>query len=78
MLLQINNPKPVPLNDFDTNFSNNLGNISGSIPVPLSFILTRATSCTSATSSFFSILIDTVPSYGLTNLRALLNKLATS
>jgi len=68
MLLQINNPNPVPLKDFDVNFSNNLGNISGSIPVPLSFIVTKATSCPPPpppppTLSFFSIPIDTIPSY---------------
>jgi hypothetical protein len=76
MLLHINNPKPVPLNDFNANFSNNLGNISGSISVSLSFILTWATSC--PPPSLFSIFIDTIASYRLMNLRALLNKLATS
>jgi hypothetical protein len=39
MLLEINNPKPVPLYDFEANFLNNLGNISGSIPVPVSLAI---------------------------------------
>jgi hypothetical protein len=41
MLLEINNPKPVPpVSDFDANFLNSLGNISGCIPVPVSLTLT--------------------------------------
>ena len=40
MVLEINSPSPVPLKDFVANFVNSLGNISGSIPVPVSFILT--------------------------------------
>jgi hypothetical protein len=40
MLFEINNPKPVPESDFVANFVNNLGNISESIPVPASLILT--------------------------------------
>jgi hypothetical protein len=42
MLFAINNPKPVPEKDLDTNFENNLGKSSESIPVPVSFILTMA------------------------------------
>ena len=40
ILLEINNPKPVSSYDFETNIENNLGNISGSIPVPVSFTVT--------------------------------------
>jgi hypothetical protein len=42
IFLQINNPKPipVPLSDFIANFVNNLGNISESIPEPVSLMLT--------------------------------------
>jgi hypothetical protein len=40
MLLDIYNPRPVPLKDLLENFVNSLGNISGSIPEPLSSILT--------------------------------------
>jgi hypothetical protein len=40
ILFEIYNPKPVPLKDFVANFVNSLGNISGSIPTPVSFILT--------------------------------------
>jgi hypothetical protein len=40
MLFEINNPNPVPLSDFVANFVNNLGNISESIPEPVSFTLT--------------------------------------
>src|SRR6266487_4701693 len=46
ILLQINKPSPIPglLSDFVANFENNLGKISESIPLPVSFILTLATS----------------------------------
>ena len=40
ILLEINNPMPVSSYDFETNIENNLGNISGSIPVPVSFTVT--------------------------------------
>jgi hypothetical protein len=40
ILLDMNNPSPVPETDLEANFENNLGEISGSIPVPVSFILT--------------------------------------
>ena len=36
----MNRPRPVPSLDFDANFVNNCGNISGLTPVPLSFTLT--------------------------------------
>ena len=46
ILLQINNPKPVPpvIEELVANFVKSFGNISGSIPVPVSFILTRISS----------------------------------
>jgi hypothetical protein len=40
MLFEIYNPNPVPVSDFVANFVNNLGIISGSIPVPVSLTLT--------------------------------------
>jgi hypothetical protein len=40
MLFEIKSPSPVPDWDFVTNFENSLGIISGSIPVPVSFMLT--------------------------------------
>jgi hypothetical protein len=69
MLFEMNNPNPVPpVSDLVANFVNNLGNIPGSIPSPLSFILTTAW------SSLFSTDIDIVPSS--VNLRALLSRLS--
>jgi hypothetical protein len=50
ILLEIYNPNPVPLSDFLVNFVNNLGNISGSMPVPVSSIVI----ITEPASSFFS------------------------
>jgi hypothetical protein len=44
MLFEINKPSPVPLDDFETNFSNSLGNMSESIPEPVSMMLTMMTS----------------------------------
>jgi hypothetical protein len=42
MLFAINNPKPVPENDFEANLENNLGKSSESMPVPVSLMLTMA------------------------------------
>src|SRR5919198_4444991 len=56
ILLEINNPNPVPVEDFEVNFVNNRGIISGSIPLPVSFTLTMA-----QLSFFFFISTDTVP-----------------
>jgi hypothetical protein len=39
ILLDMNNPNPVPDSDFVANFVNSLGIISGSIPLPLSLTL---------------------------------------
>jgi hypothetical protein len=46
ILLQINNPKPVPpiIEELVANFVKSFGNISGSIPIPVSFILIRISS----------------------------------
>lgn len=41
ILLQIKRPSPVPLRDLVVNFENNFDTISGSIPEPVSFTLTR-------------------------------------
>lgn len=62
MLLDINDPKLVPL-EFATNFVNSFGNISGSIPLPVSLRLT-ITSLLLLLSIVFSgvvILTDTIP-----------------
>ena len=40
MFFEIYNPNPVPLSEVVENFENSLGLISGSMPVPLSIILT--------------------------------------
>src|SRR5215467_4532182 len=61
MLLQINNPKPVPLHDFEANFSNNLGNTSESILVPLSLTVTATNFSRLLFCLFSSIPIDTIP-----------------
>ena len=45
ILFEMNSPSPVPVLDFATNFVNSLGIISGSIPGPVSFTLTRALPC---------------------------------
>jgi hypothetical protein len=58
------------------NFVNSLGNISGSIPVPVSFILTTAAAplpLLLLLVSFFSMVIEIVPSS--VNLTALVSKL---
>jgi hypothetical protein len=65
----MNNPSPVPSKDFVANFENNLGKISESMPVPLSFILTVVW------LSFFSEIIDIFPPSPLVNLIALLRRL---
>jgi len=48
----MNNPSPVPLSDFVANFVNSLGNISGSIPLPVSFMYTRRAAGTTAQSRY--------------------------
>jgi hypothetical protein len=53
ILLQIKRPSPVPAKDFVANFENSLGNISGSIPEPLSLILIMA-----LLLSFLSLLLS--------------------
>ena len=63
IFFEINNPNPVPENDFVVNFENNLGSISGSIPCPVSYIVVIAS------LSFTFDTIDIVPS--AVNLRAL-------
>src|SRR6188472_1048841 len=77
ILLQINKPSPipVPLLAFVANFENNLGIISESIPLPVSFILTIATSCLclfSSTTVAVLVIILMVPFP--VNLIALLSK----
>ena len=46
ILLEINNPKPVPpaIVDLVANFVKSFGNTSECIPVPVSFMLTRISS----------------------------------
>jgi hypothetical protein len=64
----MNKPNPVPLSDFVANFVNNLGNISESIPVPVSFILT-------VTSPILYSKITYIVSSSFVNFEALFNKL---
>jgi hypothetical protein len=61
-------PRPVPLSDFVANFSNSRGNISESIPIPVSCILIVI-----AWSLYFSIDILISPFY--VNLDALPKRL---
>ena len=77
MLFEINKPSPVPLDDFETNFSNSLGNMSESIPEPVSLMLTITTSLLVLVllSFFFSTTTDIVPSSSFVNLIALSNRL---
>lgn len=66
----MNNPNPVPpISDFEANFVNNFGNMSGSIPLPVSFMLTT----TSLSSSFLCVMteITTPPPPSLINFTAL-------
>ena len=42
ILFEINNPNPVPWNDFEANLVNSLGIMSRSIPFPVSFMQRRA------------------------------------
>ena len=67
ILFETNSPRPVPSNDFVANLVNSLGNISESIPVPVSFILNVTL------PSFLSKTMDIVPS--LVNFTALLSRL---
>jgi hypothetical protein len=73
ILLEINNPNPVPPSvvDLVANFVKNFGNISKSIPVPVSFILTTISSL--LLLSFLSTITVMLPSS--VNLIALFNKL---
>jgi hypothetical protein len=61
----MNNPRPVPENDFEVNLENNFGKSSESMPGPLSLILTitlfALPSSSSSTTISFSKLIDIVP-----------------
>ena len=56
----MNNPSPVPLLDFATNFVNSLGIISGSIPGPLSVTLTRALPSSSFSISALIVILPCV------------------
>ena len=67
MLLDIKSPKPVPRSDLVINFEKSFGIISGSIPLPVSLILTM----TSLSDSSVSIVMTPLS----VNLIALLNKL---
>jgi hypothetical protein len=67
MLFDMNRPSPVPVLDFVANFVNSLGNISESMPGPVSVILTTISLV------FGTGVILTVPSS--VNLIALLRSL---
>ena len=77
--LEIYNPKPKPSKDFVINFENILGNISDSIPVPVSLTVTNAYDLLLLLMllvlllSFFSIETNISPS--LVNFIALLKRL---
>jgi hypothetical protein len=71
ILLEINNPKPVPVMDFVTNLVNSLGMISGSIPCPVSLILTTI-------SLVFSFVTTTETFPFLVNLIALVKRLVST
>ena len=79
MPLHVNKPKPVPFSDFVANFVNSLGNMSGSIPLPVSFMLIM-TCCALLlnSSSFFSKMIVIVPLLSRVNLPALSKRLDTT
>jgi hypothetical protein len=61
-------PRPIPISDFVVNFENNFGNMSGSIPSPLSVILTTTSLLLVSTDA------DIVPS--VVNLIELLSRLS--
>ena len=63
----MNYSKPLPISDLEANFENSLSNISGCIPVPVSFTRTIILSV-SLLLVFFVIEIYTMPS--LVNLMA--------
>ena len=71
IFLEINNPKPVPVSDFVTNLVNSLGMISGSIPCPVSLILT-----TMSLALPFETATEMLPL--LVNLIALVMRLVTT
>ena len=75
MLFEINKPSPIPLCDFERNFSNSLGNMLESIlePVSLMLIMTTSLLLLLFLSLFFSTSIDIVPS-SFVNLIASSNK----
>jgi hypothetical protein len=74
MLFEINKPSPVPLCDFEVNFSNSFGNMSESIPEPVSLLTITTSLLLLLLSFFFSTTTDIVPpSFG--NLIALSNRL---
>ena len=70
------NPRPLPPNsDFVVNFENSLGNISGSIPVPLSLIFTDIHSFSYLSFFTFSKIISIFASSPVVNFAAFLIKL---
>ena len=79
MLLEINNPNPVPSKDLEANFVKSLGRISLSIPCPVSLMLTTTKVVPDMSLSLF-IMISIEPfSVNLTELlRRLKNDLSNS
>jgi len=78
MFLEINNPNPVPVWDVVANFVNSLGYIRGSIPSPVSVMLTTVLVIAASLLSELHLLPDVIliviaPSF--VNLIALINKL---
>jgi hypothetical protein len=61
ILFDINKPSPVPTKDFEANFEKSLGMISGSIPIPVSFMETITLLSLLSLLSFISDEITMLP-----------------
>jgi hypothetical protein len=68
----MNRPRPVPSSDPVANFVNNCGKNSGSIPVPLSLILTITSL---PLSPFFDVVVVMLMVPSFVNLMALFTRL---
>jgi hypothetical protein len=80
MLLEMNNPKPLPpVSDVTAaNFENSFGNTSGSIPVPVSFIVTMASPLLFLSlSSLLLLLLFLPPSESISPLSFYINSHTT-
>jgi hypothetical protein len=68
----MNNPRPVPEKDFEVNLENILGNKSGSMPGPLSLMLTLTRLHFPSLISFSEV-IDIIPPYSGERLLSVLS-----